>query len=177
MSPELVVKTHPGSMAYVPQEISIIDGTIYENIVLGFAKNEDTQDLVTNALQISKLESFVATLPLGIDSPVGENGNILSGGQKQRLGIARALYTKPKMIVLDEATSALDGKLEEEISSTIQSLRNETTVVMIAHRLSSVSTADLVVYLKNGQIAASGSFAYVRSQVPDFDKEASLVGL
>ena len=177
MSPEAVVKSHPGSMAYVPQEISIIDGTIYENIVLGFAQSEASQILVTNALQISKLDTFVATLPLGINSQVGENGNNLSGGQKQRLGIARALYTKPKMIVLDEATSALDGKLEEEISNTIQTLRNDTTVVMIAHRLSSVYTADLVVYLKEGKIVASGSFAYVRSQVPDFDKQASLVGL
>jgi ABC-type multidrug transport system fused ATPase/permease subunit len=121
--------------------------------------------------------SFVASLPLGLDSEVGENGNNLSGGQKQRLGIARALFTKPKMIVLDEATSALDGKLEEEISSTIQTLKHDTTVVMIAHRLSSVSAADLVVYLKDGEISASGSFAFVRSQVPDFDKQASLVGL
>lgn len=177
MSPEDVVKSHPGAMAYVPQEISIIDGTIYENIVLGFAKSEVSRTLVANALQISRLDSFVASLPLGIDSQVGENGNNLSGGQKQRLGIARALYTKPKMIVLDEATSALDGKLEEEISSTIQTLKNDTTVVMIAHRLSSVSTADLVIYLKDGEILASGSFDHVRSQIPDFDKQASLVGL
>lgn len=177
MSPQIVFKSHPGSIAYVPQEITIIDGTIYENIALGFAQNEDSQALVTNALQISKLDTFVATLPLGIYSQVGESGNNLSGGQRQRLGIARALYTKPKMIVLDEATSALDGKLEEEISSTIQALRNDTTVVMIGHRLLAASTADLVVYLDDGRIVASGTFAHVRSQVPDFDKQASLAGL
>jgi ABC-type bacteriocin/lantibiotic exporter with double-glycine peptidase domain len=101
----------------------------------------------------------------------------MSGGQRQRLGIARALYTKPKLLVLDEATSALDGDTEASISKAFSELKGQVTVIQIAHRLSTVRAADQVIYLENGRIISSGTFDEVRSAVPDFDRQASLMGL
>ena len=108
---------------------------------------------------------------------MGERGARVSGGQRQRLGIARALFTKPKLLVLDEATSALDAETEANVAAAIQSLRGSTTVVMIAHRLATVRSADLVVYLDQGRALAMGTFEEVRAQVPDFDHQANLLGL
>jgi ABC-type multidrug transport system fused ATPase/permease subunit len=125
----------------------------------------------------ASLLDFVVSLPQGLDTPVGERGTKLSGGQRQRLGIARALFTHPKLLVLDEATSALDGETELDISNAINSLKGETTVILIAHRLSTVRDADSVYYLENGMIKAYGTFEYVRSKVPDFDHQAKLMGL
>ena len=101
----------------------------------------------------------------------------MSGGQRQRLGIARALLSNPKLLVLDEATSALDGQSELDVSDAIHSLKGTMTVVLIAHRLSTVRSADLVAYLDSGNLIASGSFDEVRSLVPDFDAQAKLMGL
>ena len=106
---------------------------------------------------------------------VGESGSRLSGGQRQRLGIARALLTNPKILVLDEATSALDGKTENDITSSIQSLKGEITVVTIAHRLSTVLNSDLVVYLSEGKIKATGTFSEVEEVVPEFAEQAALM--
>ena len=108
---------------------------------------------------------------------VGERGHKLSGGQRQRLGIARALFTKPKLLVLDEATSALDGETEADIAQAIKSLKGSTTVLLIAHRLSSVRNADAVIFMENGKILASGTFEAVRKIAPNFDKQANLMGL
>jgi ABC-type bacteriocin/lantibiotic exporter with double-glycine peptidase domain len=101
----------------------------------------------------------------------------ISGGQRQRLGIARAMFTKPKLLVLDEATSSLDGQTESDISSAIHGLKGSVTVVMIAHRLSTVREADRVVYLENGKIITTGTFEEVRARVPEFDRQAQLMGL
>ena len=101
----------------------------------------------------------------------------MSGGQRQRLGIARALFTKPKLLVLDEATSALDGETEAAISKAIQDLRGSVTVIMIAHRLSTVRNADSVIYMNKGQVKSIGTFEEVRAAVPDFDRQAKLMGL
>jgi ABC-type bacteriocin/lantibiotic exporter with double-glycine peptidase domain len=101
----------------------------------------------------------------------------LSGGQRQRLGIARALFTKPKLLVLDEATSALDGDTEVQISEAIQGLRGKVTVVMIAHRLSTVRNADLVVYMDGGEVLCTGTFEQVRTNISNFDRQAKLMGL
>jgi ABC-type multidrug transport system fused ATPase/permease subunit len=108
---------------------------------------------------------------------VGERGYKLSGGQRQRLGIARAMFTKPKLLVLDEATSALDGETEADIAEAIKSLKGITTVLLIAHRLSSVRSADAVIFMENGKILASGTFEEVRRIAPNFDKQANLMGL
>jgi ABC-type bacteriocin/lantibiotic exporter with double-glycine peptidase domain len=112
-----------------------------------------------------------------LETKVGEKGAQLSGGQRQRLGIARALFTNPQLLVLDEATSALDAETEASVSDAIQRLKGETTVVMIAHRLSTVRKADVVYYLADGILVASGTFEEVRAAVPNFDGQAKLMGL
>ncbi len=108
---------------------------------------------------------------------IGENGIKLSGGQRQRLGIARALYTRPKLLVLDEATSALDAETEQAIAQTLQGLEGTVTTVTIAHRLATIRHCDLVVYLEGGRVRAQGSFSDVRAIAPQFDRQAQLLGL
>ncbi len=100
-----------------------------------------------------------------------------SGGQRQRLGIARALYTRPLLLVLDEATSALDAETEQLIVQTLDELKGDVTTITVAHRLATVRRADQVIYLRHGEVVASGTFAEVRQAVPDFDRQASLLGL
>jgi ABC-type multidrug transport system fused ATPase/permease subunit len=167
----------PGAIAYVPQDIAIASGTIRENVALGYPREIATDDLVINALKVAGLDAFVLSLKDEIDTVVGERGTKLSGGQRQRLGIARAMFTRPALLVLDEATSALDGETELRVSDAIRNLRGSTTVVLIAHRLSTVRDADKVVYMADGRIIATGTFDEVRTQVPDFDRQAVLMGL
>ena len=171
------VSKWPGAIAYVPQDIFISNGTIRENVSLGYPLDEATDELVMEAIQIAQLDSFVMGLPQGIDTPVGDRGARLSGGQRQRLGIARAMFTKPQLLVLDEATSALDGVTEASISDSINVLKGRVTLVLIAHRLSTVLNADKVAYLSEGKVVSIGTFNEVRSTVPDFDIQAKLMGL
>ena len=177
LPPHLAVAKWPGAISYVPQDVVIAAGTIRENVALGYPSEVATDELVMNALRIANLDTFVATLPQGIDTQVGERGAKISGGQRQRLGIARAMFTRPHLLVLDEATSALDGEAEVNISDAIHALRGSTTVVMIAHRLSTVRDVDTVVYLSEGIIRGIGTFDEVRRAVPDFDRQARLMGL
>jgi ABC-type multidrug transport system fused ATPase/permease subunit len=167
----------PGAVSYVPQDVIIVAGTIRENVALGYPPMAVTDELVMSALKVAHLDQFVADLPHGLDTQVGERGTKISGGQRQRLGIARAMFTRPKLLVLDEATSSLDGETEAIISGAIHALRGSTTVVMIAHRLSTVRTADIVVYLSEGKILAKGTFEEVRADVPGFDRQAKLMGI
>ena len=177
LPPLLAVSKWPGAISYVPQDVVIAAGTIRENVALGYPQEAATDELVMSALKVAHLDQFVAKLPLGIDTPVGERGAKISGGQRQRLGIARAMFTRPHLLVLDEATSSLDGETEASISEAIQALRGSITVVMIAHRLSTVRNADMVVYLSEGKVLATGSFEEVRQAVPDFNRQALLMGL
>jgi ABC-type multidrug transport system fused ATPase/permease subunit len=177
MKPLATVALWPGAISYVPQDVVIAAGTIRENVALGYPIEVATDDLVFSALKIAHLDEFARNLPKGIDTEVGERGTRISGGQRQRLGIARAMFTHPQLLVLDEATSALDGETEVNISEAIHNLRGTTTVVMIAHRLSTARAADLVVYLSSGKVVATGSFEEVRKAVPDFDRQAKLMGL
>jgi ABC-type multidrug transport system fused ATPase/permease subunit len=167
----------PGSVAYVPQNITIMNSTIRDNITQGYEFDALDEDRVWGALKVAHLDEFVKSLPQGLDTHVGEFGNQLSGGQRQRLGIARALFTSPKLLILDEATSALDGETEALISQTIKELKGKCTVILIAHRLSSVMNADKVVYMDGGKIAAEGTFAEVRKLAPDFEKQVKLMGI
>ncbi len=166
-----------GAVSYVPQDVMISYGTVRDNVSLGFPINLATDEIVWNALEIAQLAEFVRGLPMGLDTHVGDGGTKFSGGQRQRLGIARAMFTKPALLVLDEATSALDGQTEADISTAIQGLKGSVTVIMIAHRLSTVRSADRVIYMDQGHVVAQGSFDEVRSTVPSFDSQAKLMGL
>ena len=177
VTPLEAISKWPGAIAYVPQDVLVANGSIRENVALGYPLEAATDELVGDAIRIASLTEFVAGLPEGLDTNLGERGAKISGGQRQRIGIARALFTKPKLLVLDEATSALDGGTEESISTDIQKLKGSTTVVLIAHRLSTVRDADLVLYMDKGEIVARGTFEEVRNAVPDFDRQAKLMGL
>jgi ABC-type multidrug transport system fused ATPase/permease subunit len=176
VTPLKAIETWPGAIAYVPQDVMIADGTIKENVTLGFPSVAVSDELVWEALKIASLDQFVRDLPGGIDSMVGERGSKLSGGQRQRLGIARAMITKPSLLVLDEATSALDSQIENEISESLSVLKGSTTIIIVAHRLSTVKDADKVVYLESGKKIAEGTFSEVRSKVANFDSQAKLNG-
>ena len=167
----------PGSIAYVPQDVMIMNGTIRENVAMGYPEDSYSVESIWEALETAHLSEYVKSLENGIDSPVGDRGTKMSGGQRQRLGIARAMFTKPHLLVLDEATSALDGETEAGISDSIQKMRGEVTVILIAHRLSTVRSADNVVYLEAGNLVAEGTFEEVRKSVKDFDRQARLMGL
>lgn len=175
--PTEAISQWPGAVAYVPQDVQIIDSSILSNVAMGFPEKEQFADLATEALTIAQLADFLTDNNKDLSIEVGERGSKLSGGQRQRLGIARALYSRPKLLVLDEATSALDGQTESDISDAILALRGNVTVLMIAHRLSTVRNADRVIYMEEGKILADGTFQQVRDKIPNFDSQASLMGL
>lgn len=177
LSPKEAIRKWPGAIAYVPQNVTIMNGTIRDNIALGFDQDELTDKFVMEALEQAQLSELISHLPNGIDTQVGERGTKLSGGQRQRIGIARALFTNPLLLVLDEATSSLDGQTESEFSEAIKALHGQVSIVLIAHRLSTIRSADQVIYLSNGEIIARGDFNQVRKAVPDFNKQAELNGI
>jgi ABC-type multidrug transport system fused ATPase/permease subunit len=144
---------------------------------MGYELSELLEAPAREALTIAQLDQLVNGLPQGIYSQVGDRGTKFSGGQRQRLGIARAMFTKPLLMVLDEATSSLDGETEAVVSDAIQAMKGKSTIVMIAHRLSTIRQADSVIYLSGGKIVAQGTFEEVRKTVPDFNKQAQLMGL
>jgi len=177
LSPLEAINKWSGAISYVPQDVVIISGTFRQNVALGYKSEEATDERVLEALRLAQLDSFVSGLPEGVDTQVGERGSGLSGGQRQRLGIARAMFTKPKLLVLDEATSSLDGQTEENVVASIQALKGKVTVIVIAHRLSTVRNSDLVVYIESGKIESKGTFDGVRNQVPNFNYQAQIMGL
>lgn len=176
-SPSDAAATWPGAISYVPQDVVVVNGTIAENIALGFVYEDRFEKQVLNCLSIVHLADFVSDLPKGIHTRVGDTGAILSGGQKQRLGIARALFTNPKLLILDEATSALDAETENAISESIKTLKGITTLIVVAHRLSTVRDLDKIAYIKEGKLETIGNFEEVRNQISDFDSQAKLMGL
>jgi ABC-type multidrug transport system fused ATPase/permease subunit len=177
LEPIEALRRFPGAVAYVPQDVVIIDASIKDNVALGFEFNPDFEPMVIQALESAQFNLHEGSIHLKLDTEVGERGTNLSGGQRQRLGIARALFTKPKLLVLDEATSSLDGQTEADFAAAISGLKGETTVVTIAHRLSTVRASDRVVYMDSGKILAIGTFQEVRAQIPDFNAQAKLMGL
>jgi ATP-binding cassette subfamily C protein len=162
------------SIGYLGQDPMMFHATIEEN--LKWIKPESTMDEIAEALRRASAE-FVYKLPNGLETIVGDAGGRLSGGERQRLALARALLGSPRLLVLDEATSSLDGETEAELSAAILTMKGKVTIVMIAHRLVTVKNADLVVYMDKGKIVASGSFAEIRELVPDFDRQAGIMGL
>jgi ABC-type multidrug transport system fused ATPase/permease subunit len=157
--------------------VEIVNGSIAENVALGYSSESWDMNQILKCLEEARLGDVILSLENGIHSSVGEAGNRLSGGQRQRLGIARSLYTNPKMLIMDEATSNLDAESEAEITEAFLRLKGRTTVIVIAHRLSTIRNADLVVYLENGESIAQGNFNEVRAKVSNFDRQSKLMGL
>lgn len=161
------------NIGYVPQSIYLSDDTVAHNIAFGVPASEVDMDAVQKAASIANLHEFVANeLPEGYNTVVGERGVRLSGGQRQRIGIARALYHDPQVLVLDEATSALDNLTEEQVMDDIRSLSRQKTILMIAHRLSTVQGCDRIFLLEKGVLVASGTFAQLISENEKFQKMA-----
>lgn len=176
-NPLAAFETWPQCVSYVPQQTSISNRSLRENILLGLKAEHENDTKIQRALTKAGLRNLIGDLPNGLDTILGDNGFKLSGGQRQRIGIARALYTSPSLLVMDEATSALDASTEDEITKTLLELKQEITLITIAHRLSTVREADRVFYLDKGRIEAEGTFDEVRGKVPNFDKQANLMGL
>jgi ABC-type multidrug transport system fused ATPase/permease subunit len=171
------IEKWPGAVAYVPQEIQLVSGTISENVLLGFRNDDQNNKLVLNALKKAQLNEYIDAKDGILETNIGDEGGKLSGGQRQRIGIARALLTNPKILVMDEATSALDAQTENNISNTINKIKQESLVIVVAHRLATARKADIVIYMEEGKIKAQGSFDQVRALVPNFDTQAQLMGL
>lgn len=144
------IKSWQRILAYVPQSIYLVDGTIRENIALGEKQELINDEAIWQALKMAELDEFICQLPDGLETTVGEHGVKLSGGQRQRIGIARALYSKPQVLILDEATSALDSQTEQNITETILKIKGQLTIIAIAHRLSTLEKCDFKVEFKDG---------------------------
>lgn len=177
ITPASAIATWPGGIAYVPQEVGLVNGTARDNVALGLPRDAIDDEWVWQALERAHLARFLRDGRDGLETQIGENGMRLSGGQRQRLGVARALYTRPRLLVLDEATSALDSETEQAIAQTMRDLEGDVTTITIAHRLATVRHCDQVLYLEGGRVVAQGSFDDVRAQSPVFDHQAQLLGL
>lgn len=166
-------------IGYVPQSIYLSDESLRRNVALGVPEQDIDDAAVWRALQSARLDALVGQWPEGVNTTVGERGVRLSGGQRQRIGIARALYSDPDVLVLDEATSALDNETEREVMDTIRSLHGRKTVVIVAHRLSTVRHCDTIYRLETGRVVARGSFEQVvfenrpSGQEPELDPGSS----
>lgn len=145
-------------IGYIPQSIYLVDGTIKQNIALGLPAERIDDMAVERSLRAAHLEQFIATLPNGADTIVGERGIRLSGGQRQRIAIARALYHNPDVLIMDEATSALDNVTEKAVIKAVEELKGKRTILMIAHRLSTVRNCDRIVLLEQGRVEGVGTF-------------------
>ena len=157
------------SVGYVPQHISILDDTIRNNISFGVNPEKSNEASVVKSAKQAQLYDFITSLPDGLDTWVGENGSRLSGGQKQRLGIARALYNDPEVLILDEATSSLDVDTEAKFEEVINNLHGIKTLLVIAHRLSTIKNCDSIIYLKEGSVMAIGNFEVLKKTCPEFN--------
>jgi ABC-type multidrug transport system fused ATPase/permease subunit len=165
------------AIAYVPQETTILNSSVAQNITLDLDSENFNQSNMDYALRAANLEEWASQLPSGLFSKLNEDGSNLSGGQRQRIGIARALYSRPELLILDEATSSLDPISESEITESIMKISTEACVIIIAHRLSSIREVDEIIYLKSGKIAARGKFDELRRDFKDFENQAQAMGL
>ena len=174
-NPLEIREKHPGLISYVPQKPGMVSGTIAQNIALGIPDEKVDEEWVWECLRLAALDEVVHALPGGIHASLGKQSDQLSGGQLQRLGLARALYPKPRLIILDEATSALDAGSEAAVSKNIRELGNAVTLIVIAHRLSTIQHADTVYVVDGGKIIASGPFKTLRKTVPMIEEYVRLM--
>jgi ATP-binding cassette subfamily C protein len=177
LSPENYIALNPGAVGYVPQRPGIVSGTIRDNIALGVPSPDTDVDRVWEVLEQAGMADFVSSLPDGIDTSMGKDMDDFSGGQLQRIGLARALYSDPSLLVLDEATSGLDAETELEISDSLSTRRAGTTVLAVAHRLSTVQNADKIYVLDGGSQVASGSFGDLRRSSTLFRKYIEILNM
>jgi ABC-type dipeptide/oligopeptide/nickel transport system ATPase component len=171
------IEDNVGKISYLPQETTLVTGTFLDNICLGVSSDEVDLKRVQSAVKSAQLDDFLEQLPEGLNTHFGVSGTELSGGQKQRIGIARALYSDPKIILMDEATSALDAETEHAIINILEGLDTNTTVIFIAHRLSSIRNFPRIMYFEDGALKEDGSFDHIRSRVPRFANQIRLLGL
>jgi ABC-type bacteriocin/lantibiotic exporter with double-glycine peptidase domain len=176
-SPEDFINSFPGIVGYVPQSTFLMRTSIAENIAVGNRVHQIDIDRVGLCIEAVGLKEFVDTLPEGIFTAVGEDGDLLSGGQRQRIGIARALYTSPQIIVFDESTSALDAESEKAMSGLFSKLHGNVTIIMIAHRINSIAFSDRVIVMENGTIADVGTFQKLLVANTTFANQAKHFGL
>jgi ATP-binding cassette, subfamily B, bacterial PglK len=162
-------------IAYVPQSIFLLDTTIAQNVALGIPRTAIDRPRLLAAAQLAQLDEFVNTLPAGYEHAVGERGVRLSGGQRQRIGIARALYKDASVLIMDEATNALDGLTEQEMITTLLRLRGRYTVVLIAHRLSTVRACDVIFEFDRGKVTGSGTYEGLLRNSATFRRLANVV--
>ena len=172
--PDEFITAHPGAVAYVPQSPAIIRGTILENIAFGIPSNLLDTESIREVLVMAQLDSFIDSLPFGTSTMVGESGATLSGGQRQRLGIARALLSRPGLLILDEPTSALDSQTEDGLTRTLSHLRGRTTIILIAHRISTIADADLVLAIEDGLLSGQGTLKQLSADFPHLIEKSQL---
>lgn len=163
-------------VGYVPQDVQLFDSTVAENVALTWDGDYD-EARVEQALRQAQVWDLIVRREGGIHSTVGEHGLALSGGQRQRLGIARALYDDPLVLIMDEATSALDTATEAAVSESIANLSGDRTVIVVAHRLATIRHADRIFFMRDGELIAQGPFEELIEKVPDFARQAALAGL
>ena len=171
------VEKHQGGprVSYVPQRPGIVSGTILENVALGEDSSQVSRGRAAEALRLAHLSDLIGGLSEGIDTQLGKLQDGLSGGQMQRLGLARALYTNPSLLVMDEATSALDAESEAEIQTALNDMRGKVTVVLIAHRLNTIQHADKVLLVEGGQLSDSGTFKELIVRNPSVGRVVDLM--
>ena len=174
LDPTSAISMWRNQIVYIPQETMLLSKSIAQNIAFGVPENEIDLQRIWKSLEIVQLSDFVTTLPNQLNTQIGETGIKLSGGQKQRVGLSRAVYLEPKILFLDEATSALDAITESQISSTIQEIAKKSTVVVIAHRLSTVKSVDRVLYLEKGKPGVFGTFDEVSIRSEGFSAQTNL---
>jgi ATP-binding cassette, subfamily B, bacterial PglK len=158
------------NIAYVPQEIFLFDDTYEKNIAMSDCSENTNSDHVKSAAFAAKATDFIMSQKSGFHSIVGENGINLSGGQKQRIGIARAIYASPNLLILDEATSALDNQTEKLVMEEVISTNKKRTVLIVAHRLSTIRHCDQIIFLQEGKIISSGTYEELLSRCKEFEK-------
>jgi len=173
LAPIDAIRKWPGAVGYVPQNVNLINESVHRNLEIGFPEGVVPQTKVDDALR----DAHLLEDEIRPNDKIGEFGANISGGQRQRVGIGRALLFNPKLLVLDEATSSLDSKTENNISGTLANLKGKVSLIVVAHRLSTVKSADKIIYLDKGKIMATGNFDELRAQVPDFNTQAELMGL